>query len=224
MKKANVVQLKNVFLIALLSSIFIFPSSCSDDNDDVPAPQHTLDSVFVDTLDVGYVKPIGGRDFEMDTTNHYVLFDLNTGEVIPTEDSVSTKWDIGFYGPYVFVGKDMILNSGIHGPGSVKAQIVNKPFNEVLTAPSEGYEMDNQNSNVFSNIPNYQPDTHLIIPNDSVTYLIRTNEGNFVKFKLINLYKGKPSESELDFKSSILGFYSFKYVIQRNGTQNFTEK
>src|SRR5699024_784206 len=199
-------------------------SSCSDDNDDVPTAQHTLDSVFIDTLDVGYVIPDGCRAFDVDTTNHYVLFDLSEGKVVPTEDSASTKWDIGFYGPYVFNGSDMILNSGIHGPGSVKAQIVNRPFNEVLTAPSEGYEMDNQNSNVFSNVPNYQHDTHLIIPNDSVTYLIRTNEGNFVKFKLISLYKGKPSESELDFNTSILGYYSFKYVIQRNGTKSFTEK
>src|SRR5699024_12837945 len=112
MKKANIVQLKNVFLIVLLSSAFIFMSSCSDDNDDVPTPQHTLDSVFIDTLDVGYVIPAGGRDFDMDTTNHYVRFDLSEGKVVPTGDSASTNWDIGFNGPYVFTGSDMILNSG----------------------------------------------------------------------------------------------------------------
>ncbi len=224
MKKANIVQLKNVFLIVLLSSVFVFASSCSDDNDDVPTPQNTLDSVFVDTLEVGYVIPTGGRGFDMDTTNHYVLFDLSEGKVVSTEDSASTKWDIGFYCPYVFDGNDIILNNGIHGPGSVKGQIINKPFNEVLTAPSEGYEMDNENSNVFSNFSNYQRDTHLIIPNDSVTYLIRTNEGYYVKFKLISLYRGNPDVSDLNYKESVLGYYTFTYVIQKDESRNFTEK
>src|SRR5699024_12575200 len=112
MKKANIVQLKNVFLIVLLSSAFIFMSSCSDDNDDVPTPQQTLDSVFIDTLEVGYVIAAGGRDLDMDNTNHYVLFDLREGKVVPTEDSASTKWDKGFCGSYDLTVSVVILNSG----------------------------------------------------------------------------------------------------------------
>src|SRR5690554_3978540 len=76
--------------------------------------------------------------------HEYVLFSLSKGEVITEEQATSTNWDIGF------AGTDIILNSGVNGPGDAGAILLDVPFDQVTIAPSEGYEIDTEEGNAIS--------------------------------------------------------------------------
>src|SRR5699024_6730042 len=54
-------------------------------------------------------------------------------------------------------------------------------------------------------------------------YVIQTNDGLYVKFQIVSFYKGNPEESEIDYKTAQTGYYTFKYIIQKDESTNLSE-
>lgn len=220
-------KIKNVTLFIMISAGILFTASCSKDKDSNPTPANTLDTVLIKDLKAGPVQfdTTTGR-LITDSTNKYILFRFSDSTIIPHEDSATSKWDIGFYCSNIFGKTDIILNSSIHGPGKAEGQLLNNPFEDVAEAPESGYKKDEESGDVFTNFQDYdfQGGTHLIIPKDNETLIIHTNDGKYVKMKIISLYKGMPENEDLNYKTSELGYYSFKYVIQQNGNRDFSNQ
>ncbi len=216
----------NLMLLTTLSAVIIFSTSCTKDNNN-PSPISSIDTVLIKDMKAGPVKfdtTNGTRGgLILDSTNQYILFRFSDSTIVPHEDSATTKWDIGFYCSNIFSQKDIILNSSVHGPGKVEGQLLDTAFDMLTEAPVNGYEKDDASKNVFSNFSDYDfsGGTHLILPKDNETLVIHTNDGKYVKMKILSLYKGMPDKADLNYKTSQLGYYSFKYVIQQDGSNNF---
>src|SRR5690625_260427 len=97
---------RNALLLAVIGAGFIFMASCSKDKDATPAPDDNGSSYnFDDYGDPTVIKPAalthkeltdlftdGYVDANNDTTNHYVLLNLESGKVVSPKDSATTKW------------------------------------------------------------------------------------------------------------------------------------
>src|SRR5699024_9818724 len=84
-----------------------------------------------------------------------------------------------------------------------------------------------EEGNVFTNLSNYTGGPrHVIVPKETETYIIHTNEDTYVKLKFISLYKGNPgaTDPDFDYKSGAeIGYYTIEYTIQENGSRRFSE-
>src|SRR5258708_7587880 len=97
----------------------------------------TYKNLAADPPSGGY-NPTNGSPIGV--TKKYAFFSFKTGAIVANTDSASTKWDVGFN------GTNLIINSGTSGPGAAGAIIVTGIFNEILTAPDNGYLLDNKNA------------------------------------------------------------------------------
>lgn len=73
---------------------------------------------------------------ERGTPPDYTFYSLEEGAVVADEDSATTEWDLGFN------ATSIIVNGGSSGPGEGGAINLDIAFDEVTTAPSEGYSED----------------------------------------------------------------------------------
>lgn len=65
------------------------------------------------------------------------LINLTDAAVVAAADQTTDKWDIAFS------GKNILLNSGSNGPGTIAGQIVTNTFFGLTQAPAIGYLPDN---------------------------------------------------------------------------------
>lgn len=153
-------------------------------------------------------------------TPNYTLFDLKTGKVVT--DSTSRRWDIGFS------GTNIIINGGVSGPGNGGAVVVDNAFKKVPAAPTDsGFLVDTKKSRVITEWYEYTGGAnpaHAILPLPKTTIILRTGDGNhYAKIKILSYYKGSPEVPSKLFKNNRppSRYYTFKYVLQLNGTRRF---
>lgn len=150
----------------------------------------------------------------------YTLFSLKEGTVVT--DSASTSWDIGFR------GTTLIFNSNASGPGEGGAILLDLSFDEVVLAPSEGYQVDTEEAYAISTGSgtgwyNYTGEgfpPFAILPRENVTIVVRTAGGNnYAKLEILSYYKGNPDPSSDTFVNiqtrSASRYYTFRYVVQQ---------
>jgi hypothetical protein len=95
--------------IALVMFSVLLVTACSkDDNNNAVQPLNELRAtdIIADTI-IGFSatgQPFGSGKF--------TFFSLENNRVVPSSDSNSNKWDIGFRGTTI------ITNSGVSGPGN----------------------------------------------------------------------------------------------------------
>lgn len=158
----------------------------------------------------------------LDANEKLTLFSLRTGEIVDHADSASTNWDIGFN------NSGILVNSGVSGPGSGGAVVLDVAFNEVTIAPSDGYSVDGAETLAIptgsdNGWYHYTGSTgnpaHAIIPLPDKTIVVRTADGNhYAKLQLISYYKDNPDLSSEEYLNNREAYpsrhYTFNYVIQ----------
>ena len=163
----------------------------------------------------------------VDYTNKFTLFSFKTGQVIPNSDSATTKWDVGFRSTII------IVNGGTSGPGSTTAQVITGTLDGLTEAPVDGYKTDNKSGATTAErnaIPatsgggwyNYVQSTNVVSPIAGRVIVVRTSDGRYAKFEILNYYKGAPTTpSPEPMGTDKDRYYKFRYVYQPNDTRSF---
>lgn len=206
------------FSLTLLavSILFLF-SAC---NNDSTGPGEVESQLELQTAQDVPANPNAERGDPAD----YTFYDLQTGEIVAESDSASTEWDLAFSSTTV------LTNSGISGPGNGGAVTLDVPFDEVTTAPSEGFNTDTESSLAiptgdeegwYNYTGREQTPNHAILPIENKTIVVRTGDGNhYAKVRILSYYKGNPEiTSDMQHPPENSRYYTFEYAIQMNGTR-----
>jgi hypothetical protein len=223
-KMSNQIKLSNMnsfksLLFTVCLCVFAF--SCKDDD---PAPAE-VKAETVKNLNADYAPAVGGTTGPPTyptATNKFTLFSFANG-IIANADSASTKWDIGFRATTI------IVNGGTSGPGAAGAIVQTGIFDEIATAPTDGYLQDNKNAATSSAryaIPtgsgngwySYSSSTNVITPIAGRVIIIKTTDGKYAKMEILSYYQDAPASPTSDTKDR---YYTFRYVFQPNESQKF---
>lgn len=158
----------------------------------------------------------------------YTYFDMETGQMLTKADSNSTQWDIAF------AGTTILTNGGTSGPGAGSAQIVDGIFENIESAPADGYAVDSESSPAiptgsgngwYTYTGSDGTPTNAILPIPGKVIILTTGEGHYAKMEILSYYEGNPDTSTAefaDFSTRPAGrYYTLRYVVQTNGTANF---
>lgn len=143
----------------------------------------------------------------------FVFFNLES-EGIVTE---SQDWDIAFKGTTIRVNSSK----------NVSAAVINGIFDELKKVPSTA-KFTTDTGNNFA-IPtgsgkgwyNYNSATFTVTPIPGRILLFRTTKGNYIKLEILNYYKGNPPVAQINPMTTPSAHYTFRYILQPNGTQTF---
>ena len=137
----------------------------------------------------------------IDATSYeeWVYLDLEQNILVDVENSeASFDWDIGFMRYHVK------LNSGIHGPSTVQALVVEgEDFDSYNEIPLDGYQEDQPDGNddeipeyVLSQWYEYDPETHILTPAD-IFYIVKNRNDVFYKFQVQSYYNEAGSSGHM---------------------------
>jgi hypothetical protein len=126
-------------------------------------------------------------------------YSLRTGAVVT---DTSAGWDIALSGTGIIVN------------GS--SQRVGSKFDSLKTAPENGYTAGTAAAwHNYAGAP-----THLVSPKTDTTLVLKLADNKYAKLEIRSYYKGAPaSPNGLTDTSK---YYTFRYVVQPNGTRDFT--
>jgi hypothetical protein len=160
--------------------------------------------------------------------NMYFSFSSGTTVAISDADKTTLKWDLAFTGPYnaeVYVNYGGYqYNPGYGGPGQGAIIVIDKPYDQVTTAPSAaefdaatmskiGWDGGSGTGWFF-----YSLDNHIAVPIKNRTFVLRTATGKFAKLELLNVYKGNPPVvTDLYWPAP---YFTFRYFVQADGSSN----
>lgn len=155
--------------------------------------------------------------------------DRNTGEIIEErpfqffsleQNTLVTEnddWDLAFKGTTIRVNSEK----------NVQAAIVNGIFEEITEVPANAtFATDTETS--FA-IPtgsgngwyNYNSSTFTVTPIPGRVLLVQTSEGNYSKIEILSYYQGNPPVEEIDPRTTPSGYYTFRYLLQPDGSTGF---
>ena len=135
--------------------------------------------------DVGQTRIINATSYE-----DWVYLDLENNLLVDVAQSESSSdWDLGFMRYHIK------LNSGIHGPSTVQAYVVDEEdFDEFDDIPQVEYQEDLPDEDddeipeyVCSDWYEYNPETHVLTPADRF-YVIKNRNDSFYKFQIQSYY------------------------------------
>lgn len=237
-KKTNSFHvLQNTSLILVCLFFLGLLSNCGKDKDSRPYLEDGYSRVIYD-LEGDTETSMGGTAIgkeEGEFKPFYFSFKTGNKIVPKANEDIDTwlktaDWDLAFTGPYnseIFVNNaNFPTNPGYQGKATNTAVVkVNRPYNSVKEAPSDA-EFDKSTINKIGWHSSasqdgwfeYVMDTHIMqaIPNQ--TYLIRLQNGNYVKLELISAYLGMPKAvTNLHHPAP---YYTFRYFIQKDGSKN----
>jgi hypothetical protein len=208
---------------ALLAMTITGMFACSKDDDGGSAAQPlqtvTASNIVADTV-LG-IAP-SGQPFG---SGRYTLFSLERNAVVPSSDSATNKWDIGFRGTTI------ITNSGNSGPGQGGAFVFVGLFDDLKSVPADSaFRVDNAPSSFA--IPTgsnrgwyvYNAPVNLVTPIPGRVLVIRTATGKFAKVEILNYYRGgvTPAASASDDeKLRNQRFFTFRFRVQPDGSKDF---
>lgn len=195
--------------LVLFSSTALVVTSCSKNNDE-PEPGKPV------TLTINTVA-------DLDGSKAAVYYSLSTNKQVTGDDIAAGKWDIEFLSTNIFV------NGGTSGSGKTQAQIVNSTFDDLKTAPADGYKTDATGANAISgwylytntnSVPN-----HAVLAVPGKIIVIKTGDGKYAKLEMKSYYKGNPDTTTpvfADFMNrettSPSRFYTFRFAYQADGS------
>jgi hypothetical protein len=209
--------------IALVMFSVLLVTACSkDDNNSAVQPLNELRAtdIIADTI-IGFSatgQPFGSGKF--------TFFSLENNRVVPSSDSNSTKWDLGFRGTTI------ITNSGVSGPGNGGGFVQVGTFEDLkMVAADSVFRTDVSPSNLA--IPAgsnrawfvYNPQANLVTPIPGRVLVIRTALGKFAKVEILNYYKGGVTPlatASDDDKIRKQRYYTFRFMVQPDGSKKLS--
>jgi len=214
------INISRVLGFAVLLSVF---ASCDKDDNgqgNMVVTTQTVRDLPADTI-LG-INTITGQPYG---AGKYTFYSLENNAVIPSADSATSKWDIGFRGTTI------ITNSGNSGPGQGGGFVLTGLFDDLKTIPADStFRIDNApTSYAITSGSNrgwyvYNAPVNLITAIPGRVLVIRTASGKYAKVEILNYYKGgvTPAVSDADdIKLRRQRFFTFRYTYQPNGTKTF---
>ena len=189
--------------------------SCKDkDKDDAPAPSSGNTSTATRTTNT--VKNLPANP-EVGGSGHYTFFSLKNNVIVPTSDSASLKWDIGFNATTI------ITNSGSSGMGTTGVQIYTGLFDNLTEAPEAGYIQDSKATQAIQTGSgngwyNYNSTTHVISSIPGRIIVVKTSDNTYAKIEIFSYYQDAPVSPTSD---NVARYYTFRYTYQSDGTRQF---
>ncbi len=215
-------SVKSILSLVIIAGFVATFIGCSENEDPLPVIATTFSNLAADP-GTGF-NPTTGQPTGL--TRQFTFFSFKTGDVVAHTDSATNKWDLGFNGTTI------IVNSATSGPGTTQAQIISGIFDELTTAPADGYKSDNDVAPIAG-----APNANLAIPTGSgqgwYTYdganmvnkptagkiiVVKTSEGRFAKMEILSYYKDAPANPTFN---NTARYYTFRYVYQPNETTSF---
>ncbi len=144
----------------------------------------------------------------------WVYVNLLEGGIVDIKDAAtSLEWDLGFQRTAV------ITNGGNSGPGDAEVLVVEDfDFEDILEAPEGEYISDTEQIATIARGDGWYtytgPPNHWILPNARV-YILRTAIGDYAKLRFMGYYENNETKEGS-------GNISIEYVLQDDGTRNFT--
>lgn len=197
---------KFIFTVGIITFLF----SCN--NNDEPAPIVPLEATLVqdlaapnDLIDRTTGQVIEERPFQ--------YFSMEQNAIVNENED----WDLAFKGTTIRV----------NSAKNVSAAIVTGIFEEITEVPASAvFAKDTATS--FA-IPtgsgtgwyNYNSTTFTITPIPGRVILVQTTKGNYVKMEILSYYKGNPPVEQIDPRTTPSGHYTFRYILQPNGSTRF---
>ncbi|WP_437919340.1 HmuY family protein [Sphingobacterium sp. LRF_L2] len=140
------------------------------------------------------------------------------------------QWDLAFTGPYnseVFVNNaNDPYNPGYGGAATKGAVLmIDSAYSAVTWAPTDE-EFDNSDiikigwaqSNDAYGWFFYSLDTHIMVPIQNRTWVIRLASSKYAKLELVNAYQGNPpTVTNLYWPAP---YFTFRYYVQQDGSRN----
>ena len=110
------------------------------------------------------------------------------------------------------------------GPGNASLQVIDGVFEDLTEAPQTGYLTDTQVGNAIltgsgNGWYNYNPALNLVTPIPGRFVVVKTTKGYYAKLRIISYYKGAPAT--VDTSTDEARYYTFEFVIQKDGTRLF---
>lgn len=202
--------MKTIQKLIFTTSIAAFLFSCDNTDDLTP----TL------PLEVTMVEDLAAPNDEIDRTTGEVVvarpfqfFSLERNELVTENED----WDLAFKGTTIRVNNTK----------NVEAAIVNGIFEEISEVPANAtFRTDSENTFAIptgsgSGWYNYNSATFTVTPIPGRVILVKTTEGNFLKLEILSYYKGNPPVEEINPRTTPSGHYTFRFVLQKNGTSKF---
>jgi hypothetical protein len=183
----------------------------------------TVQNLIADTI-IGItpgVPPAGGIPYG---AGKFTFYSLETNSIIPSTDSASNRWDLGFRGTTI------ITNSGSSGPGQGGAFVWTGLFADLKSTPADSTFRVDAAPNYAIPVGSgrawytYSQAEQLVRPIPGKILVIRTSSGKFAKVEILNYYKGgvTPAVTEPDsVKYKLQRHYTFRYTFQPNGSRDF---
>lgn len=154
----------------------------------------------------------GAQTTKLFHEDRFTFFDFETGAVV--EDSLSSQWDIG-------VNATTIIANFGNGGG---IQALNIAFENVTEAPTGGYVDTNTSWYTYTGEAPSGP-KHAILPKDGTTLVVKTTDGMYAKFRVLNYYKGNPDLSSDAFANFFTRpedrHYTIEFAVQTDGSRFF---
>ena len=211
--------------IALFLGFAAFSIACDDNNPIPPVGLQavTVQNLIADTI-IGItpgVPPAGGIPYG---AGKFTFYSLETNSIIPSTDSASNRWDLGFRGTTI------ITNSGSSGPGQGGAFVWTGLFADLKSIPADSTFRVDAAPNYAIPVGSgrawytYSQAEQLVRPIPGKILVIRTSSGKFAKVEILNYYKGgvTPAVTEPDsVKYKLQRHYTFRYTFQPNGSRDF---
>lgn len=202
-----------------LTAMFSCGKDDNTDNTTQPLQTLTASNIVADTI-LG-IAP-SGQPFG---SGKFTFFSLEQNKVMPSSDSATNKWDIGFRGTTI------ITNSGNSGPGQGGGFVFVGLFDDLATIPADSsFRVDNAPSSyAITSGSNrgwyvYNGATNLVTPIPGRVLVIRTATGKYAKVEILNYYRGgvTPDVSASDdTKLRNQRFYTFRFRFQPDGSKDF---
>lgn len=214
--------MRKTMKVVLAIAAVVVLAACGKDNNGgttvQPLSVKTANDIIADTIIgiAGSGQPYG--------SGKYTFYNLESNAVVPSSDSNTTKWDIGFRGTTV------IINGGASGPANGGAFVYVGTFEELKAVPADSvFRTDATNNYAVPTGSNrgwyiYNAPVNLITPIPGRVIVIRTATGKYAKLEILNYYKGgvTPDATASDnVKLKEQRYYKFRYVFQPTGTKSF---
>jgi hypothetical protein len=181
-------------------------------NDDTPEPIVPLEATLVQDL-AAPNDVIDRATGQVTQARPFVFFSLETQAIV----SEAQDWDIAFKGTTIRVNSSK----------NVRAALANGIFEEVKEVPATA-QFATDTPTTFA-IPtgsgtgwyNYNSATFTVTPIPGRILLFKTSKGNYVKMEILSYYRGNPPVAQINPMTTPSAHYTFRYVLQPNGTQKF---
>jgi len=190
------------FYAMLFAALGLTLTSCSKDEED-PKPVESITSdILVDAK----------------TDGEFVLFSFENNAVVALSQQQTNNGDFGLR------LTTFITNSGVSGPGNGGAIVQTGIFDEINSAPENGYLTDAEGNLAITDGVwyDYNPITRSFSPKAGIVFFIRTGTGKYTKMEILEAVPTDDNGNIVappTIPTKIK--YTFRYAYQSNGSRNF---